>query len=58
MKIKLKKDEKISSNMNYMGLGYDNWVALNQGKEIELDAVPDKIKDQIEKDSVKKKENK
>ena len=49
MKVKLKKDEKISSNMNYMGLGYDNWVALNQGKEIELDAVPDKIKDQIEK---------
>lgn len=49
MKIKLKKDEKISSNMNYMGLEHDDWIALNQGKEIELDVIPDKIKDQIEK---------
>ena len=48
MKVKLKKDEKISSNMNYMGLEYNDWIALNQGKEIELDVIPDKIKDQIE----------
>ena len=48
MKVKLKKDEKISSNMNYMGLEHDNWIALNQGKEIELDVIPDKIKDKID----------
>ena len=48
MKIKLKKDEKLSSNMNYCGLNLDDWIALNQGKQVELDIIPDKIKEQVE----------
>ena len=48
MKIKLKKDEKLSSNMNYCGLNLDDWIALNQGKQVELDIVPKLIKEQVE----------
>ena len=48
MKIKLKKDEKLSSNQNYCGLDLDDWIALNQGKQVELDIVPNKIKEQVE----------
>ena len=48
MKVKLKKDEKLSSNMNYCGLDLDDWIALNQGKQVELNVVPDKIKEQVE----------
>ena len=49
MKIKLKKGEKLSSNMNYCGLELDDWISLNQGKEVVLNTIPDKIKNQIEK---------
>ena len=48
MKVKLKNGEKLSSNMNYCGLELDDWVALNQGKQVELDVVPKLIKEQIE----------
>ena len=48
MKVKLKKGEKLSSNMNYCGLELDDWVALNQGKQVELDVVPKLIKEQVE----------
>ena len=48
MKIKLKKDEKLSSNMNYCGLNLDDWIALNQGKQVELDIVPKLIKEKVE----------
>ena len=49
MKVKLKNmDDKISSNQNYCGLELDNWTALNQGKEVELDKVPKLIKEQVE----------
>ena len=48
MKIKLKKDEKLSSNQNYCGLDLDDWIALNQGKQVELDIVPKLIKEQVE----------
>ena len=48
MKIKLKKDEKLSSNQNYCGLDLDDWIALNQGKQVELDIIPDRIKEQVE----------
>ena len=48
MKIKLKKGEKLSSNCNYCGLNHSDWVALNQGKTLELDVVPELIKEQIE----------
>ena len=48
MKVKLKKDEKLSSNMNYCGLDLDDWIALNQGKQVDLDIVPKLIKEQVE----------
>ena len=48
MKVKLKKDEKLSSNQNYCGLDLDDWTALNQGKQVELDIVPKLIKEQVE----------
>ena len=48
MKVKLKKGEKLSSNMNYCGLDYGDWIALNQGKQVEMDSIPDKIKEQVE----------
>ena len=58
MKIKLKEGEKLSSNMNYCGLELDDWIALNQGKQVEMDSIPDKIKEQVEGVSAKKKGNK
>ena len=48
MKVKLKNGEKLSSNMNYCGLELDDWVALNQGKQVEFDVVPKLIKEQVE----------
>ena len=48
MKVKLKKDEKLSSMNNYCRLDYESWASLNHGKEVELDVVPDEIKDKIE----------
>ena len=48
MKIKLKNGEKLSSMNNYCGLDYDSWIALNQGKQVELSVVPEGIKDNIE----------
>ena len=56
MKVKLKKGEKLSSNMNYCGLELDDWTALNQGKQVEMDSIPDKIKEQVEGASATKKE--
>jgi len=53
MKVKLKKDEKLSSNYNYCNLAYNDWVALNQGKSVELSEIPKQIKNKIES---KKKE--
>ena len=48
MKVKLKSGEKLSSNQNYCGLDLDDWIALNQGKQVELDIVPKLIKEQVE----------
>ena len=48
MKVKLKSGEKLSSNQNYCGLELDDWTALNQGKQVELDVVPKLIKEQVE----------
>ena len=58
MKVKLKKGEKLSSNMNYCGLEHDDWIALNQGKRVEMDSIPDKIKEQVEEVSAVKKGDK
>lgn len=48
MKIKLKNGEKLSSNQNFCGLDHSDWIALNQGKVVELDVVPRLIKKQVE----------
>ena len=49
MKVKLKSmDDKLSSNQNYCGLKLDDWTALNQGKEVELDVVPKLIEEKVE----------
>ena len=58
MKVKLKKGEKLSSNMNYCGLDYGDWIALNQGKQVEMDSIPDKIKEQVVESSTTKKGDK
>jgi len=54
MKIKLKKGEKLPSNYNYCNLPYDKWVALNQGKTVELDMVPNQLNEKIDKLNSKK----
>ena len=48
MKVKLKKGEKLSSMNNYCGLDMDSWTALNQDKVVELEVVPELIKEQVE----------
>ena len=48
MKVKLKKDEKLSSSNNYCNLAYEDWVALNQGKSVELSEIPKRIENKIE----------
>ena len=58
MKVKLKKGEKISSKINYCGLEHDDSTALNQGKQVEMDSIPDKIKEQVEEVSATKKGDK
>ena len=48
MKVKLKKGEKLSSNQNFCNLNHPDWIALNQGKSVELATVPKLIKEQVE----------
>ena len=48
MKVKLKNGIKLSSNQNFCNLNHSDWVALNQGKVVELDVVPKLIKEQVE----------
>tara|TARA_R100000152_G_C6779677_1_gene211537 strand:+ start:145 stop:324 length:180 start_codon:yes stop_codon:yes gene_type:complete len=55
MKVKLKKNVKLSQNRNYMGLDTNIWIALNQGKSVELNVIPKLIKDKIESVSGSKK---
>ena len=63
MKVKLKKGEKLSSMDNHCGLSYKDWIALEQGKTVELDEINRFIKDKVEtvgadKKQPKPKENK
>ena len=44
--------------MNYMGLEHGDCIALNQGKQVEMDSIPDKIKEQVEGASATKKGDK
>ena len=55
MKVKLKKGESLSSNNNWSGLDYNDWLALGAGKEVELDSIPDPIKEQVETTKSSKK---
>ena len=48
MKVKLKNGAKLSSNQNFCNLNHSDWIALNQGKVVELDVVPKLIKEQVE----------
>jgi len=48
MKVKLKKGEHLSSMDNYCNLLYEDWLALEQGKTIELEKINKFIKDKIE----------
>ena len=48
MKVKLKNGVKLSSNQNFCNLNHNDWIALNQGKVVELDVVPKLIKEQVE----------
>ena len=48
MKVKLKEGEKLTSNYSYCYLDNKDWTALNQGKEVELDSIPNIIKNQVE----------
>ncbi|QDP49158.1 MAG: hypothetical protein Unbinned2990contig1002_5 [Prokaryotic dsDNA virus sp.] len=48
MKVKLKNGEKLTSNYSYCYLDRDKWTALNQGKEVDLDLIPNIIKDKVE----------
>ena len=48
MKVKLKNGVKLSSNQNFCNLNHHDWIALNQGKVVELDVVPKLIKEQVE----------
>lgn len=47
MKVKLKKDEQISSINSRFGLMYNDWLDLNNGKTIELDSIPEALKDKL-----------
>tara|TARA_R100001594_G_C4000346_1_gene254578 strand:- start:292 stop:492 length:201 start_codon:yes stop_codon:yes gene_type:complete len=48
MKVKLKNGEHLSSMDNYCNLSYEDWLALEQGKTVELDEVNKFIKDKVE----------
>ena len=53
LKVKLKK-EKMTSGNSFKELGFENWLALNQGKTIELKSIPDIAKKYLEKVKEKK----
>ena len=48
MKVKLKKGEHLSSMDNYCDLKYEDWLALEQGKTVELKEINKFIKDKVE----------
>ena len=48
MKVKLKNGVNLSSMDNHCGLSYNDWLALEQGKVIELNEVNKFIKDKVE----------
>ena len=55
MKVKLKNGEHLSSMDNYCNLSYEDWLALEQGKTVELDEINRFIKDKVETVGVEQK---
>ena len=58
MKVKLKKGVHLSSMDNHCGLSYKDWIALEQGKTVELDEINKFIKDKVETVGAEKKQPK
>ena len=60
MKIKLKRGIKLPNNWKSCGCTADNWADLNAGKSIEVNSVPDLIKNNVdvEESASKPKEKK
>ena len=48
MKVKLKSGVNLSSMNNHCGLSHSDWLALEQGKTIELKEINKFIKDKVE----------
>tara|TARA_R100001163_G_scaffold59078_1_gene47684 strand:+ start:7288 stop:7482 length:195 start_codon:yes stop_codon:yes gene_type:complete len=58
IKVKLKKGVRLSSMDNYCGLLYKDWLALEQGKTVELGGLNKFIKDKVETVGADKKQPK
>jgi len=58
MKVKLKEGVRLSSMDNYCGLLYKDWLALEQGKTVELEGLNKFIKDKVETVGADKKQPK
>ena len=59
MKIKLKKGVVLPNNWKSCGCTIDDWTALNAGKSIEVNSIPNLIKDNVDVvESASKNKNK
>ncbi len=52
---KLKKGEQLSSANSYFRLSYSDWLKLNSGGSIELNSIPQILKDKVEENEFKAK---
>ena len=42
MKVQLKDNKnKLPANCNFFGFNNEDWAALNQGKKVEVDSIPE-----------------
>lgn len=58
MMAKYKAKKPIDQFESYKGLNTEDWNALNNGKSVDLDKVPEAAKDFLEKVTSSKKESK
>ena len=58
MMAKYKAIKPIDQFESYKGLNIEDWNALNKGKSVDLDKVPEAAKDFLEKVTPSKKESK
>jgi len=54
MKVQLKDGEKLSSNNNFCNLPHEKWIALNQGKSVNLNVIPKQLNGKIDELNSKK----